>query len=119
LFLDASPSGDDVFVATHDALVPNRNAGDYMLYDARVGGGFPLSPQGCTGASCQGQAAPPPDATPPSSSALKGAGNPRQAKVRPCGKGKVRKHGKCVKKKMHKKKHARSHSHNGHSKGNK
>ena len=95
LFISASPSGNDVFFATHDDLVPNKNSGDYMVYDARVGGGFPLAPQGCSGVSCQGSASAPPAASAPASSALSGAGNPR---MKACPKGKVRKHGKCVKK---------------------
>jgi hypothetical protein len=94
-FVASSPSGRDVFFATREALVPNKNAGDFLLYDARIGGGFPLAPQSCTGASCQGPLSTPPAAVAPASSLLSGHGNQR---TKACPKGKVRKQGKCVKK---------------------
>jgi hypothetical protein len=60
-FLDASASGDDVFIATHETLVPNPNGGDGAVYDARVNGGFaqPVK-QVCDGAPCAPDATPPP-----------------------------------------------------------
>ena len=54
-FLDASPSGSDVFFATLSSLVPS----DYGLvdvYDARAGGGLPAPeppPASCEGEACQ------------------------------------------------------------------
>jgi hypothetical protein len=64
-FLDASTSGEDVFFKTNDELVPNPNAGDDAVYDARVGGGFPIPvTHECSGTDCHAQATPPP-ALPP------------------------------------------------------
>lgn len=53
-FLDASASGDDVFFVTDGSLVPN-DPGAADVYDARVGGGFPVPepPIPCIGDACQ------------------------------------------------------------------
>lgn len=60
-FLDASATGNDVFIATYDALVPNANSGDAQVFDARVNGGFPVAvAQRCSGAACEPSATPPP-----------------------------------------------------------
>jgi hypothetical protein len=54
-FFDASATGDNVFFSTYDELVPNPNGGDDAVYDARIGGGFPVdSRKGCSGVGCQG-----------------------------------------------------------------
>jgi hypothetical protein len=55
LFLDASASGGDVFFLTYDdELVPNPDNGDPAIFDARVGGGFPIAAsQRCAGVACQ------------------------------------------------------------------
>jgi hypothetical protein len=53
-FLDASASGDDVFFITDGSLVPgDPSAAD--VYDAKVGGGFPVPepPIPCIGDACQ------------------------------------------------------------------
>lgn len=56
-FLDTSASGDDVFLATYDELLPNPAGGDDAIYDARVGGGLPTaSRETCSGDGCQGAA---------------------------------------------------------------
>jgi WD40-like Beta Propeller Repeat len=106
-FLDASESGDDVFFITGAKLAPQDvdNAND--VYDAHVCSAAvpcppaPEPPQpACSGDACQQPATPPVDPTPGSLS-FSGAGNVVQ-----CPKGKVKKQGKCVKKKSHKaKKH--------------
>jgi hypothetical protein len=94
-FLDASADDGDVFFATHDELVDNPLGGDFAVYDARVGGGFPRSVDGtCSGVACQGAAAASPGAASPGSSILSGAGNQPPKK---CKKGFVRKGGKCSK----------------------
>jgi hypothetical protein len=87
MFADASPSGDDVFFATRQALVASdTDGGSLDFYDARAGGGFAeprAAGPGCAAEACQGAPAPPPSAGPISSSALRGSGNlhPRR-----CGK---------------------------------
>jgi hypothetical protein len=51
-FLDTSASGDDVFIATTDDLVPSKASGDLLVYDVRVGGGAALPPGSCSGSAC-------------------------------------------------------------------
>jgi DNA-binding beta-propeller fold protein YncE len=59
-FLDASPSGDDVFFTARDQLVGIDNDNQVDLYDARMGGGFAAQnpsapPPPCEGDACQGE----------------------------------------------------------------
>jgi hypothetical protein len=78
-FLDASASGNDVFFGTADQLLPQDVDNRIDVYDARVGGGFPVSvaPPPCdNGDSCK----PPPAPQPavfgaPASATFSGAGN--------------------------------------------
>jgi hypothetical protein len=74
-YLEAtSSSGDDVFFATFDELVPNPNGGDDAIYDARLDGGYPvISRHECTTGACRGPVNPPPVLTPPASLAASGA----------------------------------------------
>jgi hypothetical protein len=107
-FLDATPSGSDVFFTTVDRLVGWDKDENVDAYDARVNGGFPEPPQGappCEGDACQPAPNPPNDATPASSS-FEGAGNVSEPKASRCTKGKVHRHGRCVKRRRHAKKHA-------------
>jgi hypothetical protein len=107
-FLDASASGNDVFFDTRDRLVGWDEDSKYDAYDARVGGGFPEpapSPPPCEGDSCQPPPVIPNDPS-PASLTFSGPGNVKEGTSRRCPKGKVRRHGKCQKKKHHKK-HAR------------
>jgi hypothetical protein len=105
-FLGATPSGSDVFFATHEKLLPGDTdtAGD--VYDARMNGGFPqpqAGPSSCEGDSCFSPVVAPFDAT-PASFAFSGSENPgtmrakRVAKrvVRHCGKHLMRKARGCV-----------------------
>ncbi len=85
-FAEASANGDDVFFYTTSSLA----AQDYGLrdiYDARVGGGFPLPPEApeCVGDACQGIPPAPNDPT-PASAGFRGAGDPapRKAQRRRC-----------------------------------
>lgn len=110
-FDEASPSGDDAFFATVSSLVP-QDPGSQDLYDARVGGGLPSpappAPE-CEGESCQ-HPPPAPAYSTPSSQSFQGPGNYREeAKPRKCAKGKVRRKGRCVRKrhKRHRKGHHR------------
>ncbi|HTT96160.1 MAG TPA: hypothetical protein VMF55_15930 [Solirubrobacterales bacterium] len=103
-FLDATPSGDDVFFATLSSLV-RQDTGLVDVYDARVDGGFPeplAAPAACEGEACQGPTSSPAGQVPGSGSYV-GPGNLRQPKPKGCPKGKVKKQGKCVKKKTKKK----------------
>ena len=93
-----SASGDDVFFETSDVLTPQDANSTPSIYDARVGGGFPVtaSPQPCQDA-CQGERSfAPVLPTPAAPGVDKGASH------RACGRGKrmVRRKGKshCVKK---------------------
>ena len=63
LYLDSTPSGNDVFFVTSQALVPQDIDGAYDIYDARVGGGFPVPPTPAP--SCQGDTCQPPPPSPP------------------------------------------------------
>lgn len=99
-FVDASPSGDDVFIATLSSLV-TPDYGLVDVYDARVGGGisYPQDKAPCEGEACQSPPAPPVDPTPASSS-FRGAGNVKRRSHCPKGKRRVKRNGKprCVKK---------------------
>jgi len=107
-FLDADPSGANVFIGTQSSLV----GADYGLndvYDARIDGGFPEPERAseCEGEACQSPPPPPAEVT-PASEAFEGKGNPH---ARRCRKGmrKVRRHGKVRCAKKHKHKHKRGH----------
>jgi len=89
--LDNSESGDDVFFATTDGLVPADADGGYDVYDARAphepneAVGFPplVSPAPCVG-DCQGPPSVPPAlGVLPASAAFSGAGNPTPVVVKP------------------------------------
>jgi hypothetical protein len=110
-FMDASPNGDDVFVATKDQMVPAADADSRAnVYDVRVGGGFPVSaaPPPCeNGDSCKPPVSPQPGVfAAPASATFSGPGNPSPAVAPPppkkttktvkCKKPKKLKHGKCV-----------------------
>ena len=106
-FVDADPSGSDVFFNTVSGLVP-QDLGLLDIYDARIGGGLPSPPgppPGCEGDACQSPPEAPNDPTPASAS-FKGAGNLAKAPASRCAKGKVRKHARCVAKKRAKKRHS-------------
>lgn len=106
-YLDASASGDDVFIATKEQLAPQDNDFVADVYDLRVNGGFPDPPPTppCQVDEsvplvpgqiyCQGDSTPQPSAPTPASPGFIGPGNPPVKK--PCPKGKVRRRGKCVK----------------------
>jgi len=119
VFMDASASGRDVFFATADDLVPQDTGNDIVVYDARVGGGFPAPAPvtGCdNGDSCKPPETPQPAAFgAPASTTFSGPGNaapapstnaPKQTKKKTirCAKGfKKDKQGKCAKTRTSKK----------------
>lgn len=65
MFLDNSESGDDVFFASAEPLVPGENPAGYAVYDARephlpgepVGFAPTPTPAPCSGGDCQSEAA--------------------------------------------------------------
>ncbi len=111
-FLGASENGENVFFATAGQLVPQVDAEFLNIYDARVGGGFP-PPRGepeCL--SCQGVGSPPPLFSAPASGTFVGPGNAAvpvpvaatstqtKTKTVKCGKGHVKRKGRCVEAKV-------------------
>jgi hypothetical protein len=108
-FLDASPSGDNVFFVTGGKLSVLDEDDAVDVYDARVNGTpavlKPISE--CAGEACQPAAGPPNDPTPASES-FRG---PENAIHCPKGKRKVQRNGKsrCVNRhRKHKKHHQRA-----------
>jgi hypothetical protein len=51
-----TPSGQDIVFVTDQGLLPQDTDGQSDVYDARIGGGFPLPPatMACQGDTCQG-----------------------------------------------------------------
>ncbi len=110
-FADASGDGADVFFLTDGSLVLG-DPGSVDLYDARVGGGFPIpqKPIACEGDACQPLPSPPDD--PAIGTTAPGAGNPPVSYSKPKGgkkgkKAKGKKRGKKGKKGKSGKKGAR------------
>ncbi len=86
VFLDASASGSDVFIATREQLAPGDGDELADVYDARVDGGLPAAPTAapCQGAACQEPFAPPPTFPVSASASFAGPGNivpPRPVKL--------------------------------------
>jgi hypothetical protein len=118
-FLDASSSGEDVFIATADQLVPSDTDNLRDVYDVRVDGGFPApaATVPCEAAdACRGslQAQPANALSAPPSATFAGTGNlaaapapvpaakPKVKKVKACARGDARKRGRCVRQKARK-----------------
>lgn len=103
-----SPSGRDVYFSTTARLVSGDEDTVLDIYDARVDGGFaPTStPTPCVGESCRSQVLSPPG-LPRSTTQETKPGNPPA--VKRCRKGKVRRHGRCVKKRKAAKHHRAKH----------
>jgi DNA-binding beta-propeller fold protein YncE len=84
-FLDADPSGSNVFIGTQGSLI-SADPGSNDVYVARVNGGFPepAPPEpACEGEACQ-SSPPAPEPPAPASAAFRGPGNPLQGPER-CG----------------------------------
>jgi hypothetical protein len=91
-FADASASGEDVFVQTHQQLVAEDRDSLVDMYDVRAGGGFPSPPSpppGCVADECQAQPAPSPGFSAPASIGFSGAGDAGNAS-KPAVKGAAR-----------------------------
>jgi len=83
-FLDASPTGHDVFFRTLSGLDP-RDPGLWDVYDARVDGGYPPPPPPpppCAGDACQGTSSAPTEES-LASAAFQGSGDPSPRRT--CG----------------------------------
>ncbi len=130
-FLDNSESGNDIFFATSEGLVPGDTDGAYDVYDARVphpGDNPPPAAVPCEGSVCQGPPRVPAPLGAPASATFSGLGNivPEPAatptvkpkpKATKCKKGFVKKKTKCVKSKPKKKPNpAKKTSHSGRTK---
>ena len=74
-FLDASESGDDVFIDTRAKLVGSDEDDLFDVYDVRVDGYTPPAPAACTGTGCQGLPGAQPIFATPSSVTFEGVGN--------------------------------------------
>ena len=77
VLLGTDASGRDVFFATHSQLVAGDTDEQGDVYDARIGGGFPVPARPsveCEGDSCSTPLASPDDLT-PASATFQGAGN--------------------------------------------
>jgi hypothetical protein len=118
-FLDASVSGNDVFMISRADLVPQDQGDTYEVYDARVGAKEPVGEPVCTGTGCQGLPAGPPLFATPSSVTFAGVGNfspgiapaaktKAKGKVVGCRKGTHKHNGKCVRSKAAKAKARKS-----------
>lgn len=57
--LDIDATGTNAFFTTGEGLVPADKNGNYNVYDARIGGGFPGSPESCAGEGCRPPVIPP------------------------------------------------------------
>jgi hypothetical protein len=75
-FLDADENGDNVFILTREALVPQDQNETFALYDVRVGAPAPPpAPASCSGTGCQGLPSPPLILATPASATFEGAGD--------------------------------------------
>jgi hypothetical protein len=106
-FLGTANGGRDVFFTTRSRLTPGDVDGLSDVYDARAGGGIAVStpPPPCESEGCRGPAS----ARPPApSTASNGFAGPEEGPKHPrCARGKVRRHGRCVGRKHHRRKHNR------------
>jgi DNA-binding beta-propeller fold protein YncE len=112
---DASESGGDVFIFTHQQLVPEDQDELQDIYDVRVNGGaVRVAAPACSGTGCQGVPPAPPIFATPSSATFSGVGNfaptppvKKKGKAKSrfvrCKRGFVKKHGKCAKQRSTKK----------------
>jgi streptogramin lyase len=79
--IDASASGDDVFILTRDRLVPQDRDDLQDSYDVRVDGGLAsqhsISLPSCEAEGCRGAASAAPPATGAGTASFAGSGNPK------------------------------------------
>ncbi len=102
-FIDASASGDDVFLMTRERLTPSDQNEYNDIYDARVGAVEASAQPQCTGSGCQGAPAVPPVFSTPASTTFSGVGNfPPAPNPVSKPKPKKKKPKKCTKQVKHK-----------------
>ncbi len=73
--LDASETGDDVFIITRAQLVAKDQNDDDNVFDIRVHGETEPTPPTCSGTGCQGAPPAPPAFATPASTTFEGVGN--------------------------------------------
>jgi hypothetical protein len=98
ILLSVTPDGDDVVFLSQDVLVPGAGeGGTAAIYDARVGGGFPVPPPPsiCFEEGCRQPGSSTPALEAPRSEQITGRGNVKPRKHRRCRRGKHRKHRRC------------------------
>jgi hypothetical protein len=107
VFLDATPSGEDVLLISRQRLLGIDFDRSLDLYEARVEGGIaaqspPAGAAECRGEACRGAASPHLQASTPGSAGLRGPGDPTRPGIHKCPKHKRLVHRKggtrCVKK---------------------
>jgi hypothetical protein len=110
-FIDATPSGSDVFITTSQPLVRKDTDSVFDYYDVRVDGGFPEPPPppGCELEGCRGQATEAFPVSSPSTAQLEGPGDSTRLS---CGAGLIGQNGKCVTKQSKQNKQRKSVHHN-------
>ena len=84
-----TPSGHDVFFRTAQGLLPQDTDGVPDVYDARIGGGFPLASaprSACSADACQGPLSAAPSSLVPDSVSQRAGGNVRAATAKPASK---------------------------------
>lgn len=104
-----TPDGHDVLFQSADLLVPQDTDTTPSIYDARVGGGFPVpaASRSCQGNDCQGQASAPPSLASPLSHAAPARPRRCHRKVRA---SKAKHRGRCAKRRHRHRHHHRRHS---------
>jgi hypothetical protein len=103
-------SGEDVFFTTAQQLTRGDGDTTVDIYDAHVDGGFSFAtPAPCVAEGCQLAPSGQPTAPAPATDQANGSGNVKPV-PKHCAKGKVVRHGRCVKKakKHHKKAHKKT-----------
>jgi hypothetical protein len=98
--LDASESGNDVFIISRAELVPGDPYDSFDVYDARVSGVQPLAPPACSGTGCQGVPPAPPIFSTPASVTFGGVGNFPPPTQSSGGAGKAKAKGKSLTRKQ-------------------
>jgi hypothetical protein len=117
-FGDISAGGNDVFFTTAQKLVGRDEDRSVDIYDARIGGGFPVQnpppPQECLRDDCKATPNAGPELPFGGSEALSGPGNVKPKKARRCGKGRhlrrLKGKSRCVKTHHKKAQHKKANS---------